>query len=239
MSSWIDSHCHVQLLENNDIENTLKHIQTFMNVGLSLTEYGFLKELKKNYPVYGAIGEHPLNDGMVDEQRFTEILEEGLIDAIGETGFDSKGDAELQKKSFEVHAKLALKYNLPIVLHTREAEALTMQEILKYPKLRGVFHCFTGSVELAKFAIENGWFISFSGIVTFKNAKSLQEIAKIVPRELILIETDSPYLAPAPLRGKENRPEYVVHVGEFLQTLLSIEDFDKLTEQNFYRFLGK
>lgn len=241
MIKWIDSHCHIQLCENKEeiFENAQKKLDKFLCIGLTLNEYSEIQKFKSENGLI-SIGEHPLNETDCDEKLFEKILQEGKISAIGETGFDFQGDFEAQKKNFQIHAKMAEKYELPIVLHTRDADAVCISELTKYPNLKGVFHCFTGSLELAEFAIKQGWFISFSGIITFKNAEKLREILKIVPKELILIETDSPYLAPVPFRGKPNEPINVRYVGEFIADFLEIShvEFAEIIRKNFENFLN-
>ena len=143
------------------------------------------------------------------------------IIAIGETGLDyfrSNGDLEWQRQRFRTHIRAALEANKPLIIHTRDAELDTIS-ILKEEgaaAVGGVMHCFTGSIELAKAALELGFYISFSGIITFKNTKELQEVARQVPDERFLVETDSPYLTPVPLRGRPNQPEHTRYVAEKL-----------------------
>ena len=160
--------------------------------------------------------------------------------AIGETGLDyfyTKDSAALQKESFRQHLQLSKSLRKPVVVHTREARADTIEIIKQYgdPAVAGVLHCFTESWEMASQALDLNYYISFSGIVTFKNAAELKEVAKKVPLDRLLIETDSPYLAPVPFRGKKNEPKYVVEVAKCIADLrgLALEEIAEITLNNY------
>jgi TatD DNase family protein len=244
---WADSHAHPHFEPfcYDSIESL--DIAYVMCVATAFDQFEQLLELKKkSSKVFISLGEHPLNELL--EKIDIKFLEDKIksIDAVGEIGFDSNGDFKAQRIAFDIQADCAAKNNLPIILHTRNAESETISAIKNFGKggLKGVFHCFTGSLELAEFAIEMGWKISFSGIVTFKNAEDIRKIASFLfehHKESILIETDAPYLAPVPFRGRANRVEYVKYVGEFLADFLKADrlDFAKLIKDNFLELFAK
>lgn len=257
--NWIDSHCHPHLLEVDLQEEAIKqaiekNIQ-MLCVAVDLGDYEKLAQFASKFSehVWIALGSHPLHEVDSNFDSMWRQLKEHVkadkrVIAIGETGFDFQGDYKKQRKLFEKHVEAACENDLPIILHTRDSEQETMAAIkdaaAHYKNLKGVFHCFTGSIELAEFAVEMGWMISFSGIVTFKNAKSLQEVAMHLDKhnllDYVLIETDAPYLAPQPMRGKVNMPAYVAYVGEFLAQLYgkSENEFANLLKNNFNRLFN-
>lgn len=259
---WIDSHCHPHLLPEGDdilaIQEAIAADIKMLCVATKLSDYKILCEYKKQFPenIMIALGQHPLeccSDGAqmhVDWSEFANIVaQDKNIIAIGETGLDINGDLKQQNKIFQKHVEIACMNNLPIILHTREVEEATKSAIKEaarnYKNLKGVFHCFTGTIDLAEFAIQMGWMISFSGIVTFKNAHSLREVAKHLYDfgylDHVLIETDTPYLAPQAVRGKINKPSYVAYVGQFLAQIFQMpeSDFAQLTTRNFEKLFGK
>jgi TatD DNase family protein len=178
-------------------------------------------------------------------QQLVELADHPKIVAIGETGLDYyrlEGDLEWQRERFRTHIRASRETRKPLIIHTRAASADTIR-IMKEEGagtdaggVAGVMHCFTESLEVAQAAMEQGFYISFSGIVTFKSARELQEVARAVPLERMLIETDSPYLAPVPFRGKMNEPGYVAHVGEFIANLkgVSLREVAAQTSENFF-----
>ncbi len=251
---WIDSHAHPhykyddfstdwELLIKNACNNQIKKI---MCVATELDQIETLKNIKAtfqsdpNIQVDISIGQHPLS-ALISYDDLSLLIDE-KISALGETGFDFQGCFKTQQHNFEIHANLAMQHNLPLILHTRgPVDDLVKENLKKWPKVKGVFHCFAMSSKMAEFAIEQGFYISFSGILTFKNAKELQEIAKFVPDENLLIETDSPFLSPEPFRGKKNVIENVKHVGEYLAKLRNIEDqsLASLLSKNYDNLFGK
>lgn len=270
---WIDSHCHPHLLnfenKQNDDNNSNSQLQNqhlaikraldlgikMLCVAVDIKDYEVLKSFNQTFPdsTWIGLGQHPLHEEM-NEQDWHNLArlvkEDKNIIAVGETGFDFQGDLKKQRKAFEQHVEIACENNLPIILHTREMEAETKKAIIDakkhFPNLKGVFHCFTGSIDLAEFAIEMEWMISFSGIITFKSANNLREVATHLYKnnwlDNVLIETDCPYLAPMPMRGKQNEPGYVQYVGEFLAQFFQkgIKEFAVLIENNFNKlFLNK
>ncbi len=218
-------------------------------VSVDLPDFPNVLKLAQDHPnLFASVGVHPDYED-TPEPTLEFLVETALkhpkIVAIGETGLDyyrmgerSYESMEWQRERFRTHIRASLATNKPLIIHTRSASEDTIK-ILKEEgahRIGGVMHCFTESYEVAKAAIEMGFFISFSGIVTFKSAKELQETCKQVPLDRMLIETDSPYLAPIPYRGKTNEPAWVAKVGEFIASLkgISIETLASQTSDNFY-----
>jgi len=198
--------------------------------------------------VWAVVGVHPHEAKHWDASTapaLRELSRHPRVVAIGEGGLDFYYDhspREVQRQVFREQVQLAIELDLPIVLHVRDAydEAHALLDELRHPNLRGVSHCFTGDARQAAGFVERGFAVSFTGVVTFKSAQSIQEAAKVVPPELLLVETDCPYMAPVPLRGKRNEPSYVVHTAEFLARLRG-EDPDELkarTAANTRRVFG-
>ena len=254
---FIDSHAHIDGREfDADREEVIERaraagVSVILNVGTGDPHSGAFERAvelgQRNENIYTAIGTHPhdarLYDDQAEERIKTLITAKGVI-AWGEIGLDFHYDnspRDVQVAVFKRQLHAAHECNLPVVIHTREAESETI-EILKSDygdaKRRGVFHCFSGSMALAQNAIELGFMISFSGIVTFKKADELRAVAKEVPLDRLLIETDSPYLSPIPHRGKRNEPAYVVEVARCLADLhgVELEEMARLTSENFQRF---
>jgi TatD DNase family protein len=249
---YIDSHCHLNLLADEPggvnamvteaADNGVDHILCIAIDKATSTE---VKAIADSYPqVTASVGIHPNVDEAEQytvEQLVAEAAHPKVI-AIGETGLDyfrSEGDLEWQRDRFRVHIEAAKQTQKPLIIHTREARQDTMDilETESAEKAGGIIHCFTENWETAKRALDIGFYISLSGIVTFKNAKELQEVAKKLPLDRILIETDAPYLAPVPHRGKTNKPVFVKHVAEFLAELRGdrVENIAATTTANFQR----
>ncbi len=246
---FIDSHCHInfpELAQRMDevLENMRQNQVTHaLCVSVNLENFNEILQLVDKYPhIYGSIGVHP------DHESDTEPTIEGLVNlaqhskivAIGETGLDYfrlKGDLEWQRERFRTHIRAAKKCHKPLIVHTRESAADTLKIMSEEgaAEVGGVMHCFTETLEVALAAIEMNFYISFSGIVTFKNATIIKEVAQHIPLERMLIETDSPYLAPIPFRGKLNQPAYVRHVAEEIAKLrgISLEQVGQVTSENF------
>lgn len=250
---FVDSHCHLNLIDYKALQSDMDSIvqvalengvEHMLNVCTRLSDIEtVLKTAQKYDNVSASFGLHP-NEPVEKEPTSDEMIpfvNSPKIIAIGETGLDyfrSEGDLTWQKERFSTHIEVAKKTNRPLIVHTRQAKKDTL-EILKREGARdigGVMHCFTEDWETAKAALDLNFYISFSGIVTFKNATELQMVAKKIPLEKMLIETDSPYLAPLPHRGKMNQPAYVKHVAEFLAELkgIPLEVLAAQTTQNFY-----
>ena len=233
---YIDSHCHInfpELYEKIDEvlinmgDNKISHA---LCVSVTLDKIDEILDLTKKYSnIYASVGVHPDYEG-IEEPNIDTLLnfsKNEKVVAIGETGLDYfrlKGDLTWQKDRFRTHIHAAIKSNLPLIIHTRNAQDDTINIMREEGKksVTGVMHCFTESYEMAKKAIDLVFYISFSGIITFKNAESLRDAVKKIPIENILIETDSPYLAPVPKRGKMNEPSNVIYVAEKIAELKNI-----------------
>lgn len=259
MTTWIDSHCHLDLLPPDTYgeswpmrlqalsQEPLEHV-LWVAVAFDQAE-AFLSAAATVPGVSLSCGVHPnelAEDFLKDFPSVTQLAQAAApakIVAIGETGLDyyrteAKHIAQ-QQAQFRSQIRAARELNKPLIIHTREAKADTLR-ILREERaweVGGVFHCFTEDLDMARQGLDLGFVISFSGIVTFKSAENLREVAKALPKEAILVETDAPYLSPLPHRGKPNRPGWVARVGEFLATLREepVEDFAAQTKANFYR----
>lgn len=254
---FIDSHAHIDGPEfDADRDEILARaeaagVSTILNVGTGDPHSGVLERAvelgRKHRSIYTAIGTHPHDARLYDDQaeaRIRSLIKSEHVLAWGEIGLDFHYDnspRDVQITVFKRQLRAARGVDLPVVIHTREAERETI-EILQsdYAEAErgGVFHCFSGSLELAQSALELGFTISFSGILTFKNAAELRAVAKQVPLERLLIETDCPYLAPVPNRGKRNEPAFVVEVARCLAEIhgVEIEEMARVTSENFRRF---
>jgi len=252
---FVDSHCHLNFPElRNNLDDILLNMQKnkvthALCVSVEMDKFSEIDELSQAHEnLYASIGVHPDYEDIVEPsiEELVSIASKTKVVAIGETGLDYfrlKGDLEWQRERFRKHIRAANESHLPLIVHTREAREDTIQ-ILKEelaPGTRGVLHCFTETYEMAMQAIELDFFISFSGIVTFKNAIDLKETAKKLPLERMLIETDSPYLAPVPFRGKTNDPSKVIHVAEEISRLkdIPIETIAEVTSANFFNLFNK
>lgn len=254
---FIDSHAHIDGYEfDGDREQVIERakaagVSTILNVGTGDPHSGALErsvELGRQHEnIYTAIGTHPHDARFYDdaaEDKIKQLINNARVIAWGEIGLDFHYDnspRDVQVDVFIRQLRAACECDLPVVIHTREAEAETidiLREEYEGATRRGVFHCFSGSMDLAQRALEIGFMISFSGIVTFKKAGELREIAKQVPLDRLLIETDCPYLAPIPYRGKRNEPAYVVEVARCLAGIhdVEIETMAQITSENFQRF---
>ena len=248
---FVDSHCHINFPElAANIGDVLAHMRdneviSALCVSVNLKDFPQVLALAEQHPdIYASVGVHPDYEDVEDPDvaQLVKLAQHPRIIAIGETGLDYfrlKGDLEWQRARFRTHINAAREARKPLIIHTREAGADTLRIMSeeKAAEASGVMHCFTETWEVAEAALEMGFYISFSGIVTFKNAKQLKEVAQRVPLERILIETDAPYLAPVPHRGKLNQPSYVKHVAEEIATLrgISVDEVGRSTTENFAR----
>jgi TatD DNase family protein len=252
----VDSHCHLNFLDltefNNDLSQALSKakeygVEHFLSVCVDLSDYPQLEQFASEYEnINISVGVHPNNviDTPTNAQLLIDLAANPACIAIGETGLDyyrteHEHERCIQKDQFKEHIKAALQTKKPLIIHTRQAAEdtlLVMQEEHAYD-IGGVMHCFSENLDVARRAMELNFYISFSGIVTFKNATQLQHVAKEIPIERMLIETDSPYLAPVPHRGKQNHPALVKHVAEAIAQLrgISFDEVAKQTTENFYR----
>jgi len=248
---FVDSHCHInfpELAENmSDVLAKMQQNEVIsaLCVSVNLADFPQILVLAEQHPhIYASVGVHPDHEGVEepDVARLVGLAQHPKVIAIGETGLDYfrlKGDLEWQRARFRTHIRAARESGKPLIIHTREAAADTLRIMAEEnaAEARGVMHCFTETWEVAEAALAMGFYISFSGIVTFKNAKQLKEVAQRVPLERILIETDSPYLAPVPHRGKLNQPAYVKHVAAEIAMLrgISLDEVGRSTTENFTR----
>src|SRR3972149_857935 len=248
---FVDSHCHInfpELAENiGDVLAQMRNneVVSALCVSVNLADFPQVLALAEQHPqIYASVGVHPDYEGVEEPSvaRLVELARHPKIVAIGETGLDYfrlKGDLEWQRARFRTHIRAARESGKPLIIHTREAAADTLRIMAeeKAAEAGGVMHCFTETWEVAEAALAMGFYISFSGIVTFKNARQLKEIAQRVPLERILIETNAPYLAPVPPRGKPNQPAYVKDVAAEVATLrgISLDEVGRSTTENFVR----
>lgn len=250
----VDSHCHLNFPElfNNlpDIKQAMQNNGVGYALCISVTLPDFpqvlaLAETNENF--FSSVGVHPDYEN-IEEPSFETLLklaDHPKVVAIGETGLDYfrlTGNLEWQRTRFRTHIRAAIASGKPLIIHTRNAaeDTLRIMREENAHNIGGVMHCFTEDLEVALQAIELGFYISFSGIVTFKNAQSIKNVAKQIPLNRLLVETDSPYLAPMPYRGKTNQPAYVKHVAEEIAHLRSIsfEEVSEATTANFFRLFS-
>jgi len=255
MTVFIDSHCHVnfpglatdypaiaQRMAQNQVEMALC-------VSVNLPDWAPMMEMvERESTLWGSVGVHPDYEDEI-EPTVNDLVsrsKRAKVVAIGETGLDYfrlKGDLEWQRERFRTHIRAAKQAKLPLIIHTRQAREDTIRILREEgaQEVGGVMHCFTESWEMAQQSMELGFYISFSGIVTFKNARELQETATKMPMDRLLIETDSPYLAPVPFRGKQNDPSLVIHVAEKIAELkgLTIEAVAEQSTENFFNLFNK
>lgn len=250
-----DSHAHLAdesfVDDVDDIimraaENTVDRILVVAD-NLNTTRQAFA--LTNKYKgLYSTAGIHPHNAHSVtqsDKQDLVQFVSENrnVICAIGETGLDlyyGKDTFQLQAELFDFQLRIAVEFNLPVVIHCRDAEKEILNILDAYPNVRGVFHCFTGDSNFSKKVIQRGFFISFSGIITFKNSQPIREAAQSVPLDKLLIETDSPYLAPQGFRGKRNEPAFIVATRDILAEIkgLTPEQLSACTYENTLRLFN-
>ncbi len=252
---WIDSHCHLDRLINCSLDSALEaawnhQVSHILTVSVTLDDFPHVLEITNQYPhkISCSVGLHP-SENAIKEPSVDDIirLSKNLaVVAIGETGLDyhyDDVDFDIQRARLRTHINAAMIVSKPLIIHLREAEedlfAILKEE--QADKISGVFHCFTGDWEAAKKALDLGFYLGFSGIVTFKNAESLREVARKIPLDRILIETDAPYLSPVPMRGKPNEPAFVRYVAEFMADLRNMrcDEFSEKTTDNFYRLFRR
>jgi len=245
----VDSHCHINfpgLADKLDellasmAQNGVSHA---LCVSVNLVDFPQVRALAERHAnIFASVGVHPDYED-ADEptvERLVALADHPKVIAIGETGLDYfrlQGDLEWQRERFRNHIRAARQSRKPLIIHTRSAAEDTLRLMAEESagEVGGVMHCFTENWEVAQAALDMGFYISFSGIVTFKNALQIKEVAKLVPMDRMLIETDSPYLAPVPYRGKLNQPAYVKHVAEEIALLrgISVAEVGLKTSENF------
>lgn len=255
---FVDSHCHLNDPQfKDDLSSVLErakvlNVQYMLSISTELKEIADLEILSSTHPqIYHTVGVHPHEvdkEGAPPLQIILEKLKHPKAVGIGETGLDyyyEHSHRDHQKQSFRHHIHAMKESGLPLIIHSRQAEedilTLLREEKVQNAPRPGVIHCFSGTEEFAQATLELGFYISFSGILTFKNAEELRQIARNTPLDRILIETDAPYLAPIPHRGKRNEPSFVVHTAEKLAELkgLSLKAIQEATTANFFTLFSK
>ena len=252
----IDSHCHLNFESlSKDLQNIMKRCnENGVTHLLSIntrpkdfeTHLNLISDFSNIYISYGIHPEEINNETILSYKAIDKIIKNPKLIALGETGLDFYHSIKYKKKQievFEAHIEASKIYGLPIIIHQRDSEEEIIKVLNKFKNdnLKIVFHCFTGSKKLLEFCIENNYYISLSGIVTFKNANLLRKIIFNASLDHLLIETDSPFLAPVPMRGKFNEPSFVKYTGEFLAEFYSMtkENFFELTDNNFYKLFSR
>ena len=223
-------------------------IEKIVNVCASVGSFQDTVDLMEKYPfIYGAVGIHPDDADKMTQDTLDEIRRLSHMDkmvAIGEIGLDyywpENPDRDLQKKCFRDHMALAQELGLPVIVHDREAHQDAMAIVREFPQVRGVFHCYSGAVEDAKMLVRLGWSLSFTGVITFKNARKAPEVIAALPEDRIMIETDSPYLAPVPNRGKRNDSRNLIYIRDRIAEIRGTtpEHVEEFTTRNALRFFG-
>jgi TatD DNase family protein len=253
----IDSHCHLDFPElETELDGVLGRargagVGAMVTISTLVRRFDALKSIVEAHPnIFCSIGTHPHNaaeERGVTAAELVKIARHPKVVAIGEAGLDYHYDhspRDAQQQSFRIHIEAARETGLPLVIHAREADA-DIASILEEESAKGAFpfvlHCFTSGPDLAQRGLALGGYLSFSGVITFKNAVALREIALSVPADRLLVETDAPYLAPEPMRGKTNEPSYVAHVAARLASLRGVSESEiaRLTTENFFRFFTK
>lgn len=250
----VDSHCHLDCIDLSEFDNSFDElvkqtidsgVEHMLCVSINLDKYpGMLEKVRPYQNISVSAGMHPMADesDIFSIEYLTGLASDDRVVAIGETGLDyyyHKGDPSWQQDRFRAHIQVANELDKPVIIHTRDAGDDTL-DILRQENADscgGVIHCFTETQEFADRAMELGFMISISGIVTFRNADALRDIVRTIPDDRLLIETDAPYLAPVPHRGKQNQPLFVRHVAETLAEIrgTSVEHIAEISRTNFFR----
>jgi TatD DNase family protein len=254
----VDSHCHLDRLDLSLFENNIDHVLQaarerdichFLNISVDLNNFEHVLAIANAHTdVHCSVGIHPLDEleTIITAQELIDRATHKKVVAIGETGLDAfyaPQSLERQHGNFVEHMHAALETELPVIIHTREAKQKTLDLIgsQEFRDVNGVLHCFTEDWDMAKKAIDLGYYISISGIVTFANANNVREVVKQLPLDRLLIETDAPYLTPVPYRGKPNYPIYVREVGEYIAKFknIDLELLAQKTTENFFTLFSK
>lgn len=250
-----DTHAHFDSRQFNQDRDELlsslpgQGVSLIVNPGCDIPTSRMAVELAEQYPfVYAAVGFHPEetpNAELADLEEIRRLAAHKKVVAIGEIGLDyywvkEEEGRKKEQEFFRAQMALAEELNLPVIVHDREAHGDTLAIVKEFPNIRGVFHCYSGSVEMAQELVKMGWMISFTGVLTYQNARKAVEVAEAIPLEHLMIETDSPYMAPVPYRGKRNHSGYVRYVCEKLAELkgISVEACAEATLKNGCRFFG-
>jgi TatD DNase family protein len=252
----VDSHCHLDYSPMaDDLPGTVARARsagvcTMLTIGTKLRDFPRVRAIaESNNNIFCSVGIHPheAQNEAADTARLVELAQHPKVVGIGETGLDyyyDKSPREQQQTNFRAHMRAASETGLPLIVHTRDAEEDTAAMIadgMREGALKGVLHCFTSSQRLARQAIDLGFYISISGIITFKNAEDLRQTVRALPLERLLVETDSPYLAPVPMRGKSCEPAYVAHTAAKVAELkgVSLDELARATTANFFRLFDR
>lgn len=253
----VDSHCHLDYLARDwDLEEVIGRareagVGTMVTICTRLSEFDEVRAIAHRFEdIWCSVGVHPheaAEEGPVDSMRLCQLARLPKVVGIGETGLDfyyENSPRKDQETSFRAHIRAARESKLPLIVHTRDADqdtARILREEFRDGPCRGLIHCFTGGSSLAEAALELGFYISLSGILTFNKAEALREIARRIPLNRLLVETDAPYLAPVPKRGKRNEPAFVVHTAARLAALkgVSAEQLARVTTDNFFNLFDK
>jgi TatD DNase family protein len=252
---WIDVHTHLNFLKDQTPEQALEEaraagVSRFVTIGTEPKDHGVVLDLaKRHFPeVACTLGVHP-HEGQIYDDATERFIDENVtlpyVVAVGEIGLDYYYDnspREQQREAFRRQMEIAAKHGMPVEIHTRDAEADTVEVLREYKgRVGGILHCFTGTMWLAKEALDLGFDLSFSGVVTFKNAGDLREVVRFVPLDRLHVETDAPFLAPIPMRGKSNVPAYVIHTAKVVAGLrgISEEELQFATRSNARRLFPK
>ena len=253
MTSFIDTHCHLDKLDSTP-EEAVEHakqegVETMVTISVDEESFDFVSNVVIQFKgVYGTVGLHPHEASEFNpslEQSIRKLAQEqDKLIAIGETGLDyhyMNSSSEDQQFAFRKQLRIAVEVNLPVVLHSRDAEADTINIMNEIPvPALGVAHSFTSSLKMAKTLLDMGWFLGINGIVTFKNAEDLREVVRWIPMDRLLLETDSPFLAPVPYRGKPNKPAHIPVIASFIAELrkIPIEHLAEKTSENAHRLFS-
>ncbi len=253
----VDSHCHLNFPDfKEDLDGVISRaraagVKVMQTICTEMSEFDEVHAIAQAYDgIYCSVGVHPNDSGTQEIAKASELIAKTSSDkviGIGETGLDyhyEKSDRVVQKASFIEHITAARATGLPVIVHTRDADEDTVQiltEEMGKGAFKGLIHCFTSSQYLAEKALELGFYISLSGIISFKSAQAIRDAIAIAPLERLLVETDAPYLAPVPHRGKRNEPSFVVHTNKMLAEIkgVSEEECARVTTQNFFRLFDK
>ena len=253
MTSFIDTHCHLDILESTPEETIIEAkqagVQRMVTIAVDEPSLDFVSSTVQEFPsVYGSVGFHPHDASKLTKsllQKIRQLAEEQhKLIAIGEIGLDyhyMNSPAEIQQQAFRKQLQLAVELNLPVILHSREAETDTLNILQEFPvPSHGVAHSFTSSIEMARTLVEMGWYLGINGIVTFKNAEELRKVVRWLPLDRLLLETDSPFLAPTPFRGKPNKPAHIPAIATFIAELreISLEQLSAQTTANAERLFN-
>ncbi len=250
-----DTHAHYDDEQFNEdrveLLNSMEEqgVGTIINVSATYNSCRKVIALAKEYPfVYAAVGIHPDEVGSLNEETFAqmkELFKEEKVVAVGEIGLDYYWEKEERARArqqgvFARQMELARELKLPVIVHDRDAHADCMEITRRYPDVIGVYHCYAGHIEMARELLERGYYLSFTGVITFKNAKKAIEVIREVPIERLMVETDSPYMAPEPFRGRRNSSLYVYRMAEKIAEIkgMPVEDVERITTENGRRLFG-